>query len=93
MHGGFGEREKPHWQSVLTLIGHMIGTAVIFVSMFGIGWSVSFLLEYLNSIHKFPSDIYGVVTAVELYFLYADVLLCGVVLCAGAIRFIKELTR
>ena len=57
--GGSGfpvqRRNKRHyWASVLALIGHLLGTGVIFFFFFSIGWLVSVGLSYLNELHQFP---------------------------------------
>ena len=77
-------------RSVLRLIGHLIGTAVIFVSLFAIGWTVSFVLHYLHGIFPFPTEIFDFITKFELYLVYGDSLLCAFVLLGGAVRFIKD---
>lgn len=78
-------------ESVVGLIAHLCGTAIIFVTFFTIGWAVSYLLHWLHSIHPFPDEIFRIITKIEVVVIYADGLLCGVVLMAGALRFCKEL--
>lgn len=89
----FSGNKKTYWTSVLSLLGHLAGTAVIFVTFFTIGWIVSFLLYYLHGVHPFPEEILNVITKIELVVVYADALLCGIVLIAGMLRFFKEFWR
>jgi hypothetical protein len=69
------------------LIGHLVGTGVIFAFLLGIAWLTSWFLSFLNGIHPFSDDIYHLAAQVELWGFYADILLCGVVVLAGIYRF------
>ena len=84
---GYPERRKTYWDSVLSLIGHLIGTGVIFISFLIITWVIEVVLRFLNCIHSLPSEILSFVTSLELGFVYADAILCAVVLFAGLLRF------
>jgi hypothetical protein len=72
-------------------MGHLLGTAVIFTALFTIGWLVSVVLHALHRYHPFPDEIFRFVTKIELYLVYADSLLSGIVLIAGMTRFCKQL--
>ncbi len=85
------KRKRSFAESVVSLIGHLLGTAVIFVSFFGIAWGVGYLLHFLDAAHKFPEETYRFISKLELWVIYADALLCTVVLIAGAIRFVRDL--
>lgn len=85
--------ERPHRSysaAVFGLIGHLLGTGVIFVSFILIGWLIAYFLHFLNEIHPFSVEIFGFITKLELYLVYGDALLCGLVLLGGAIRFVRE---
>ena len=89
----WGERERPrpgYWWSVLSLIGHLVGTAVIFIALFTLGWLVSVVLHALHRYHPFPDEIFRFVTRIELYVVYADSALSGIVLIAGMVRFCRQ---
>lgn len=86
-------RRRGYWASVGRLIGHLVGTVVIFGSFFTLGWLLSVLLHFLNSKHRFPTPIFEFITKIELWIIYADFALCGVVLIAGAYRFVSELVE
>jgi hypothetical protein len=74
-------------------MGHPLGTAVIFTALFSIGWLVSVVLHALHRYHPFPDEIFRFVTKIELYLVYADAVLSGIVLIAGMIRFCKQLVE
>src|SRR5438067_2152750 len=80
-----------YWGLVFGLLGHLFGTAVIFASLFTIGWAVSFFLHFLHNVHAFPEQILLVITTLELYLVYGDSALCLIVLIAGAFRFCKHI--
>ena len=82
---------KSYAQSVLNLLGHLVGTAIIFASFLVIGWCISYLLFWLHGIHPFPREIFEFVSQLEMMVMYADAFLCFVVLVAGITKFIKEL--
>jgi len=77
----------------MSLVGHLIGTALIFTALFTIGWLVSVVLHALHRYHPFPDEIFKFVTKVELYLVYADSALCAVILIAGMVRFCKQVVE
>lgn len=88
-----GERDRPrvgYWWSVLSLMGHLLATAVIFTSLFTIGWLVSVVLHALHRYHPFPDEMFKFVTRIELYLIYADSVLSGIALLVGMVRFCKQ---
>ena len=86
-------RPKTFWESVWNLIGHLFGTAVIFVVFFAIAWGLSYLLSGLDALHKFPQEILDIIQRIEIALIYADALLCSIVLFAGAVRFCSDLMK
>lgn len=90
-YGRYGQ--YTYWQSVLRLIGHLVGTAVIFASFLALAWLVAVFVHWLHALHPFPEEIYTIVTKVELVLLYVDIGLCGFVLVTGAWRFVREVTH
>lgn len=72
---------------MIGLIGHLLGTAVIFTAFFSICWSVTLILHFLDGVHRFPDEILSIINVIEIYLIYADVCLCFVVLLGGAVRF------
>lgn len=93
MYWGERERRVGYWWSVMTLVGHLLGTAVIFTALFSIGWLVSVALHALHRYHPFPDEIFKFVTKIELYLVYADSVVSGIVLIAGMVRFCKQVVE
>lgn len=87
----FGSDRKTFWDSVLGLIGHLVGSGVLFISFYLVGWAVSFVIHYLQAIHAMPDEIQNFVQRIELWWVYADAVLCAVVMVAGAVTFIREM--
>ena len=88
----FGRRRsRPFRESVWTLIGHLLGTAGIFVTLFGIAWGLSWLVAGLDSLHSFPPEILSIITRIEVWLIYADAAVCGLVMLIGTVRFCLEL--
>ena len=85
------KRRRTFAESVVGLLGHLLGTAIIFGAFFGIAWAVGYGLHFLDGVHKFPEETYRFISRLELWLVYADALLCTVVLIAGAWRFIRDL--
>lgn len=88
---GREKRRRSFAESVFGLIGHLIGTAVIFVAFFAVAWLVGYALHHLHGIHNFPDEIYKFILRLELWLVYADAALCLLVLLAGAVRFVLDL--
>lgn len=84
-------RRIGYWWSVVTLLGHLLGTAVIFTGLFTLGWLVSVALHALHRYHPFPDEMFRFVTRLELYLLYVDAFVSGTVLMAGTVKFCKRL--
>lgn len=70
---------------------HIIATAIVFALIFTVGWLVSFLLSDLNSIHKFPADMYRLSTRLELWLFYVDCVLSAFVLGVNVVEFVRDL--
>lgn len=75
------------------MIGHLVGTAVIFTALFSIGWLVSVALHALHKMHPFPPQIFDLVTKMEVYLVYADTVVSGIVLLAGMWRFCRDVVE
>jgi hypothetical protein len=79
-------------QSVVMLIFHILGTAVIFLSLACVTWLLGWALHALHGIHPFAEPILKFFTGVELVLLYIDAAISGFVLIAGTLRFCREIT-
>jgi succinate dehydrogenase/fumarate reductase cytochrome b subunit len=89
----FGERGRKFKfaSAVLGLIGHMVGSGVLFVSFFIIGWLISLTVHTLDGIHKLPQEIMDFMKVAELWFMYFDAVLCAIVLLTGSASYLKEM--
>ena len=87
----WGERRGVHLRPFGLLIVHVACTAIVFASLFTIGWLVAVFFNYLNSIQKFPSQLYTIIESLEVWLFYADCLLSGIVLLASVFRFVKDI--
>ena len=54
---------------------------------------MSVILHALHRYHPFPDEIFTFVTKMELYLVYADSVLSGIVLIAGMVRFCKQVVE
>ena len=86
-----GNLPTSFWGSLLKLIGHLIGTAVIFVVFLLLTWAISYSVSGLDTVHKFPQDVMNIITKVELGLTYIDIVLCTIVLILGTVRFCVDL--
>jgi hypothetical protein len=75
------------WSSILHLLGHLVGSAVVFTALFIFGWIVSLIFSHLNSIHPFPPEMFKLFSKLEVWLVYIDAVLGGVVLLAGIVQF------
>lgn len=85
------EKPRSFWGAVFNLVGHLAGTAVIFLSLIILGWGISFAMHALDGIHHFPDEILRAFAKFELYLTYFDMGLCALFLVAGARRFYRDL--
>lgn len=85
-----GRRKLTYGQSLVRVITHLAGTAVMFSALLVLSWAISYLAAGLHSIHPFPPEIYTFLTKVELWLLYVDVVISGLVFFFGAARFVQE---
>ena len=93
MYNDFGQRKQHSYpESVVMLIFHIIGTAVIFLSLASVTWLLGVALHWLHTLHPFSEPILKFFMGVELALLYVDAAVSGFVLLAGTWRFCKEIT-
>lgn len=93
MHGEFRPyKQHSYSQSVVMLVFHILGTAVIFLSLASVTWMLGVALHWLHTLHPFSEPILKFFMGVELALLYVDAAVSGFVLLAGTWRFCKEIT-
>jgi hypothetical protein len=85
-------RQQPFLMSILLLIGHLCATALVFISLFTLGWGVAVAVAFafLQSVHAFPDQVFDLVSRLELGLIYLDAAVCGVVLMVGIVRFVRD---
>jgi hypothetical protein len=84
-------RHDSHWRAIWSLIGHLIATALVFISLFTLGWLVSFSFHHLQSIHPFPEPIFRFISLLEIALFYLDAGASVVVLLVGVVRYIAKM--
>lgn len=89
----YGRRRDSYWHSIVKLLAHLLGTAIMFVAILLVSWGLSFLVHKLHTAHPFPDEIYNFVTKIELWLVYIDVVISGIVLVFGAYKFLLELVE
>jgi len=80
-----------YWSSLVKLLAHLLGTAIMFSAILVVAWGLSYLVHKLNATHPFPPAIYAFVTTIEVWLVYIDVLISGIVFLFGAFRFLQEI--
>ena len=75
------------------MLGHLsVGTLIFLVILF-FAWALSFAFSYLNSLSPFPLEIAKLFSKFEIDLFYADIILSGVVLLVGVVRFMWDVSR
>ena len=87
-------RQKQGFQrSAWRLLGHLsVGTLIFLVILF-LAWALFFAFKYLNSLSPFPLEIAKLFSKFEIDLFYADIILSGVVLLVGVVRFMWDVSR
>ena len=57
-----------------------------------IAWALGVAISFLESKHPFQPGVLAVLHNVELWLLYIDVFMSGVLLFVGSYRFLREIT-
>ena len=52
-------------------IGHLCATALVFISLFTLGWGVAVIFAFLHSVHAFPDQIFELVSRLEVGLIYS----------------------
>jgi hypothetical protein len=77
-------------EGVLRLMGHLVGSAVVFFTILLVEWSLGFGFHFLSSIYPFDPDVVWFIHKIQMCILVFDFVLSGLVLLAGAIRFTRD---
>ena len=86
-------QQRGFQRSAWRLLGHLsVGTLIFLVILF-FAWALSFAFSYLNSLSPFPLEIAKLFSKFEIDLFYADIILSGVVLLVGVVRFMWDVSR
>ncbi len=85
------ERKPSFGQAIFLMTGHILGSAALFLVVACAAWGLGLAVHVLDAKHPFPERALSLLHSVELWLLYIDVALSGVVLLVGAIRFLMDL--
>jgi hypothetical protein len=83
--------EDRFWQSIRQLIAHLAIGALVFTTIFTLGWGVSLLFDFLHAIHHFPLAVLKLVAKLEIGLFYFDTVVGGTVLLVGVFHFLRDL--
>lgn len=84
---------KSFFGAVLLLIGHLIAAGAVFMAFFLIVWTIAAMVSRLSAEHQLPEEILKFMTQFEVYVMYADSVLCTIVLVAGIFSFVSDIRR
>lgn len=84
-------RRAPIWEPTSTLIGHLVSTTAVFVSLFTLTWLGSVVFSYLHAAHRFSQEALDLFVSVEITLLYLDAVICAVALLFGIARYFRTL--
>lgn len=82
---------KSFGESIVGLIFHILGSAVLFLVFATVSWALGYAVHLLGLRHPFNPAVLNVLHSVEIWLLYVDIILSGMVLLVGAYRFILEI--
>ena len=87
-------RPQPRFgDSVLKLLGHVIGGAIMCVGLAAISWALGWWIESMQGVHPFNPSVLTLLHGVEIGILYIDIALSAIVLLVGGFRFIGEIAK
>ena len=69
---------------------HLVASAIVFISLFTLGWTVSLAFSYLHSVHEFPHRVFELVSRLEVGLIYLDAGVSAIVLVAGITRYLRN---
>lgn len=74
-------------------MGHILGSATLFLFVWAIAWGLGAMVHYMHQLHPFSANVLAGIHHVELALFVFDCLLSGFVLVVGAMRFIRDIIR
>ncbi len=90
-HIGRPRKQRSFGWAFLELIGHLVYSALGFVSIWALAWGIGFVIHWLNSIFPFDSDEAKLIHTIRVDALTGDCFVVFVYVLVGTIRFFKDL--
>ena len=88
-----GGHDPSFSRSALLLIGHLIASFLVFVTLLAVTWGLEFVLMWLNNRQPFSDEDLKVISKLKTSMLYFDASLSASVLISGALTFLKGARR
>jgi hypothetical protein len=85
------KRRETFWTSIFKLLGHVTGSALVFIFLVTIEWLLAWFLIGLNAIHPLDPEESIFALHFSRVLLYGDAILAGAVFITGFFRFIRDL--
>jgi hypothetical protein len=86
--GRWWERSYP--RSLLALLTHLVGTAIVFTAILVLAWGMSYLVAWLHAVHPFPPETYRFLAVVKRWLVYVDVAVSAAALLYNTVQFIRR---
>ncbi len=78
-------------KSILHLLGHILGSACIFVFLATVEWGLEWFVATLNEVRPLDQEDFLLVHHVGQAFLWGDVSLSAIVFITGFVKFVRDL--
>lgn len=89
----YRSRRPSHWSSARILVGHVVTTAFVFLSLVTVVWSVSLGFRLLQSTNPLSEDALRVFALLESILIRVDAAACGIVLLFGIGRYVLNVIK
>ena len=86
-------RNRNHWSSVVRLVGHLVTTAFVFISLITLVWLTSWAFSFMHSMHPFSDEAFQLFVRLKIVLIYLDAALSDIVLIFGVGRYILAVIR
>ena len=84
------ESHRSDVKSIGLLVGHLMGSAVIFTAFFTMQWLTWLGFDWLDRMHPLPNTLRLLVAKLEVVILYADATVTGIVIVTAMYRFCRR---
>ena len=87
----WGRRRDTYWISIFKLLGHVVGSGLVFVFLVTVEWLISWFLSSLDLVHPMDGETSLFAHRFGNGLLYGDVALAGLVFVTTFFRFLRDL--